>query len=45
VVPPGAGIPGWAIALVVLGGLILFSIWALILRRNHGKNLGNPTGT
>jgi hypothetical protein len=43
VVPPGAGIPGWAIVLMVLGGLILFSIWALILRRSHNKNVSNPT--
>jgi hypothetical protein len=42
VVPPRAGIPGWAIVLIVLAGLILFSIWALILRRNHAKNVGNP---
>ncbi|HEY5398683.1 MAG TPA: hypothetical protein VIL16_25210 [Trebonia sp.] len=44
-VPPGDGIPGWAIVLMVLAGLILFSIWALILRRNHDKNLGNPSDT
>jgi hypothetical protein len=30
-------------ALMVLAGLILFSIWALILRRNHDRNLGKPT--
>jgi hypothetical protein len=30
---------------MVLAGLILFSIWALILRRNHDKNLGNPSDT
>jgi hypothetical protein len=45
VVPPRAGIPGWAIVLMVLGGLILFSIWGLILRRSHNKNLGHPTDT
>lgn len=45
VVPSGPGIPGWAIVLMVLGGLILFSIWALILRRNHGRNRGKPAGT
>lgn len=45
VVPTGTGIPGWAIVLMVIGGLILFSIWALILRRNHDKNLGKPTDT
>jgi hypothetical protein len=45
VVPSGSGIPAWAIVLMVLAGLILFSIWALILRRSHDKNLGKPTGT
>jgi len=39
----GVGIPAWAIVLMVLAGLILFSIWALILRRSHDKNLDNPT--
>jgi hypothetical protein len=43
VVPSEPGIPIWAIVLMVLGGFILFSIWALILRRNHDKNLGKPT--
>jgi hypothetical protein len=43
VVPSSPGIPIWAIVLMVLGGFILFSIWALILRRNHDKNLGKPT--
>jgi hypothetical protein len=42
-VPPRPGIPGWAIVPMVLAGLILFSIWALILRRSHAKNLGSPS--
>jgi hypothetical protein len=42
VVPAEPGIPAWAIALIVLGGLILFSIWALILRRSHDKNRARP---
>jgi hypothetical protein len=43
VVPSSPGIPAWAIVLMVLAGLILFSIWALILRRNHDRNSSNPT--
>lgn len=45
VVPSTPGIPIWSIVLMVLGGFILFSIWALILRRNHDRNRGNPTST
>jgi hypothetical protein len=44
-VPPSEGIPAWAIALFVLAGLILLSLWALILRRNRNNNLNNPNGT
>ena len=44
VVPAEPGIPTWAIVLIVLGGLILFSIWALILRRSHDKNRARPAG-
>jgi hypothetical protein len=44
-VPSSPGIPIWAIVLMVLGGFLLFSVWALILRRSHDKNLGKPTGT
>lgn len=40
-VPPGAGIPAWAIALFVLAGMILFSLWAVLLRRN--RNLNRPS--
>ena len=43
VVPSSPRIPIWAIVLMVLGGFILFSIWALILRRNHDRNLRQPT--
>ena len=45
VAPSAPSIPIWAIILMILGGFILFSIWALILRRNHDRNLGKPTGT
>jgi len=45
VAPSAPGIPTWAIVLMVLGGFILFSIWAVILRRNHDRNLGKPTDT
>jgi hypothetical protein len=45
VVPSEPGIPGWAIALMVLAGLILFSIWALILRRSHDRNRGKHADT
>jgi hypothetical protein len=44
VAPPGDTMPSWAIVLMVLGGLILFSLWALILRRSHDRNLGNRSG-
>ena len=30
---------------LVLAGLILFSLWALILRRSHDRNRGKPAGT
>jgi len=40
--PPSAGIPFWAIALIVLGGLILFSLWAVLLRRQRNRNLNEP---
>jgi hypothetical protein len=42
VVPPGGGIPGWAIALIVLAGLILLSLWAVLFRRGRNRNLSNP---
>jgi Bacterial protein of unknown function (DUF916) len=42
VVPGGGGIPAWAIALMVLGALILFSLWALLLRRQRTRNLRPP---
>jgi hypothetical protein len=45
VAPSEPGIPGWAIVLMVLGGFILFSIWALILRRNHDRNRGKHADT
>jgi hypothetical protein len=42
--PQSPGIPLWAIILIVLGGLILISLWALILlRRQRNRNTGNPT--
>jgi hypothetical protein len=38
------GIPLWAIILMVLGGLILISLWAaILLRRQRNRNTGNPT--
>jgi hypothetical protein len=42
VAPPSGGIPLWAIVLMVLGGLILISLWAVLLRRRN-RNPGNPT--
>jgi hypothetical protein len=44
VVPGGGGIPAWAIALMVLGALILFSLWAVLLRRQRNRNLPPPAG-
>jgi hypothetical protein len=41
--PGGGGIPAWAIALMVLGGLILFSLWAVLLRRQRNRNLHPPS--
>jgi hypothetical protein len=42
VVPGGGGIPAWAIALMVLGALILLSLWAVLLRRQRNGNLQPP---
>jgi hypothetical protein len=44
VVPSSGGIPGWAIALMVIGGLLLFSIWAVFLRRARHNNTNRPAG-
>ena len=41
--PQSAGIPLWAIVLMVLGGLVLLSLWAVLLRRQRNRNL-NPPG-
>lgn len=37
VAPGSPGIPVWAVVLMVLGGLILVSIWTVFLRRERGK--------
>jgi hypothetical protein len=39
VAPDSPGIPVWAVALMVLGGLILVSVWAVFLRRERNKRL------
>jgi hypothetical protein len=44
VVPARSGIPAWAIVLIILGSLILLSIWAVFLRREHNQKLGGPAG-
>ena len=36
------GIPAWAIALMVLGGPVLLSLWAVLLRRGRNRHLNNP---
>ena len=38
-VAPGGGIPGWAIGLMVVGGLLLFTLWAMFLRRERNRRL------
>jgi hypothetical protein len=40
---PGGGPPGWAVAPIVIGGLILFSLWAVLLRRKRDKDR-DPAG-
>ncbi len=40
---PQSGIPLWAIVLMVLGGLVLFSLWAVLLRRQRNRNLNPPS--
>jgi hypothetical protein len=45
VVPASPGIPLWAIALMIIGALILISIWAVFLRRGRNRNLNNPAGS
>jgi hypothetical protein len=41
--PASGGIPVWAIVLLVLGGLILISLWgAVLLRRQRSRNLSDP---
>ena len=42
VAPQSGGIPLWAIALMVLGGLILISLWAVMLRRQRNRYLNEP---
>ena len=43
VAPPSEGIPLWAILLMVLGGLILVSLWAaILLRRQRNSNVSGP---
>jgi hypothetical protein len=39
VAPDSPGIPVWAVVLMVLGGLILVSVWAVFLRRERNKRL------
>lgn len=41
-VPTSGGIPDWAIGLFVMAGLILFSLWAVLLRRGRHRNLSRP---
>ena len=36
-VAPSGGIPGWAIGLMVLGGLLLVTLWVLFLRRGRNR--------
>jgi hypothetical protein len=36
------GIPAWAITLMVLGGLIVLSLWAVLLRRGRNRHHDNP---
>jgi hypothetical protein len=43
-VVPAGGIPGWAVVLMVLGGLIVLSLWAVLLRRERDRKLGNRGG-
>ncbi len=39
VAPQGGGVPGWAIALIVLCSLILLSLWAVLARRRRYSGL------
>ena len=40
---PTSGIPIWAITLIVLGGLILISLWGMVLlRRQRSRKLSDP---
>jgi hypothetical protein len=36
---PSGGIPAWAIGLMVVGGLLLFTLWAMFLRRERNRRL------
>jgi hypothetical protein len=36
------GVPAWAIALMVLGALILVSLWAILIHRERNRRLNNP---
>ena len=42
VLPATSGIPVWAIVLMVLGGLILVSLWVALLRRQRNRKLSEP---
>jgi hypothetical protein len=42
-IPPPSGIPTWAIILMVLAGLILISLWGVVLlRRQRSRKLSDP---
>jgi hypothetical protein len=38
-VAPDGGIPAWAIVLIVIGGLLLVTLWAMFLRRERNRRL------
>jgi hypothetical protein len=45
VVPASPGIPLWAVGLMIIGGLILISIWVVFLRRGRNRNRNTPAGS
>jgi hypothetical protein len=40
-VAPSGGIPAWAIGLMVLGGLLLVTLWAMFLRRERNQRVAS----
>jgi hypothetical protein len=41
-VATSGSIPAWAIGLMVMGGLLLVTLWAMFLRRERNRRVAHP---